>query len=397
MNRSNRVLLATVFVRCLGAIFFALLLSAIAEGQSHDDEATPEVQSLYAQAKAAQRNGDDATAIKKYLAMLKLAPHLAPAYNNLGALYFDQHDYAQAARTLQRGLELNHNMPTASAILGMSYLKLGRNQEAKEPLEAALSANPSDNNAELALARVLINLREYEDAAAHLRLYLARNPKDQQALYLIGKTYLQLSENALGQIETIDPNSVVAHEVAGEIDESMRNYDGALVEFKKAVELAPTEPGTHFRLGHTFWSISKWDTASAEFQAELVNDPRNCRALWELGNSILELNGPFDAALSDLNKAIDYCPTLVQARVDRARALIKLNQFAKALPDLNIAKADSPNEPSIHFLLSTVYKAQGNAEASQQEMSTYARLKREASASVAAQADKSISIKSEAH
>ena len=61
-----------------------------------NDEVTPEVQNLYAQAKAARQRGDNATAIEKYRAMIKLAPHLAAAYNNLGMIYFDDHDYAHA-------------------------------------------------------------------------------------------------------------------------------------------------------------------------------------------------------------------------------------------------------------------------------------------------------------
>ena len=98
---------------------------------------------------------------------------------------------------------------------------------------------------EMALARDLVDLGNDEAATPYLRSYLDRNPKDQQAWYLLGKTYLQLSEDALGKIDQIDPNSVVAHEVAGEIDESMHNYDGALVEYKKAADMAPQQPGTH--------------------------------------------------------------------------------------------------------------------------------------------------------
>ena len=75
-------------------------------GQS-SDEVTPEVQQLYAQAKAAQQRGDSAAAIEKYRAMIKLAPHLAAAYNNLGMLYFNEHDYTHAAEVLKRGLELH--------------------------------------------------------------------------------------------------------------------------------------------------------------------------------------------------------------------------------------------------------------------------------------------------
>ena len=109
--------------------------------------------SLYAQAKAAQQRGDDAEAIQKYRAMLKLAPHLAPAYNNLGMLYFNQHDYEHAAQVLKQGLKLNPDMPTASALLGMSYHEMGDHEKAEPLLEAAVRANPNDDNAQMALAR----------------------------------------------------------------------------------------------------------------------------------------------------------------------------------------------------------------------------------------------------
>jgi tetratricopeptide (TPR) repeat protein len=383
-------------------LLFILLLMYIvtttgALAQSSDDEVTPQVQDLYAQAKAAQQHGDTATAIQKYRAMLKLAPHLAPAYNNLGMLYFNQRDYAQAARVLEQGLKLNPDMPTASAMLGLSYSQLGNDEKAEPLLEAAVRANPNDDTAQMALARTLVNLKKYDEATPYLRSFLERNPKNTQAWYLLGKTYLQLSQDALGRINQIDPNSVTAHIVAGEIDESMRNYDGALVEYKKAIDLAPQQPGTHEHMGSTFWVMGKWDSAQTEFKAELANDPNNCRARWKLANSMLEANAPAQDALTELNRVVDQCPTLMQARVDRARALVKLGKQEDALPDLLLALKDSPNEPSIHFLLSNVYKAQGKTADAQQEMRTYGRLQREASEAVAGQASDAISIKSNSH
>jgi predicted Zn-dependent protease len=84
----------------------------------------------------------------------------------------------------------------------------------------------------------------------------------------------------------------------------------------------------------------------------------------------------------------------MQARVDRARALIKLGRQKEALPDLLMAEKDSPKEPSIHFLLSQVYKADGQTAEAQQELRTYAQLQREAAEAVAGQASDAISIKS---
>lgn len=383
---------------CALAALLCLSLSAIATyAQSSEDEVTPQVQALYAQAKDAQQRGDNAEAIEKYRAMLKLAPHLAPAYNNLGRLYFNERDYEHAAQVLKRGLELNQDMSTASALLGMCYHELGDDAQAEPLLEAAMRASPNDDNLQIALAHTLVDLGKYETATPYLRSYLERNPKDQQAWYLLGKTYLQLSEDALGKINQIDPNSVTAHIVAGEIDESMHNYDGALVEYKKAADLAPQQPGTHEHMGNTFWVTGKWESAETEFKAELKNNPNNCTARWKLANATLEANGSAEDALSGLNQAIERCPKLMQARVDRARALIKLGRQKDALPDLLMAEQESPKEPSIHFLLSQVYKADGKTAEAHQELRTYADLQREASEAVAGQASDAISIKSTSH
>lgn len=372
-----------------------LLISAASRlGAQGEDEVTPQVQALYAQAKQAQQRGDNATAIEKYNAMLKLAPHLAAAYNNLGMLYFNGHDYVHASETLRRGLELNPNMPSASAMLGMSYFQMGEDGKAEPLLVKALKAKPGDDQVEMVLVHILINEKKFDEATSHLKAFLDRNPKDQEAWYLLGKSYVQLSENALKKINEIDPDSVVAHEITGEVDESMHNYDLALVEYKKAIDLAPHEPGTHMHMGDAFWNMSKWQSAQAEFRAELANDPNNCLAHWKLANAILEGNDSNEEALAEANKAIARCPALMQARVDRARALVRLGRQPEALSDLLLAEKDSPSEPSIHFLLAAVYRAEGKSAEALAEMKAYGTLQREASAAVATQAQEANSIKS---
>jgi tetratricopeptide (TPR) repeat protein len=384
-------------IRRLLAIGLFASVVAPAFARQANDEVTPEVQQLYAQAKAAQQRGDSRAAVEKYRAMIKLAPHLAPAYNNLGMLYFNEHDYPHAAEVLKRGLELHPDMPTASAMLGMSYFQMGADEKAEPLLREAHRTSPADDEIELMLAHDLINLKKLQEAASYLNDFLERNPKDQQAWYMLGKTYLQLSEDSLKKINEIDPNSVVAHEIAGEIDESMHNYDVALVEYKKAIDLAPTQPGTHMHMANAYWLVEKWESAQAEFKAELENDPNNCAARWKLANAMLEANDSSEEALTQLNQSIERCPRLMQARVDRARALIRLGKQTDALPDLLMAENDSPTEPTIHFLLGAVYRAEGNAAEAQREMRTYGQLQKEASAAVAGQANDASTIKNAAH
>jgi predicted Zn-dependent protease len=134
-----------------------------------------------------------------------------------------------------------------------------------------------------------------------------------------------------------------------------------------------------------------------EFNAEHKNDPNNGTAHWKLANAMLEANDSSAEALAETNKAVERCPSLMQARVDRARALIRMGKQSDALPDLELAEKDSPSEPSIHFLLGAVYRAQGKSAEAQQEMRTYAQLQKDASAAVAGQASGADAIKNAAH
>src|ERR1700722_15557272 len=132
-----------------GAVFLFLLIPVWA--QSGDEN--PRVQELYGQAKTAQAQGDITTAIARYEEILRIAPRLGPAYNNLGALYFRQHDYPKAAAILERGLQVNAGMPSASALLGISLFEMGEYVKARPRLEAALKANANDTNAQMFLAK----------------------------------------------------------------------------------------------------------------------------------------------------------------------------------------------------------------------------------------------------
>ncbi|MFL6465523.1 MAG: tetratricopeptide repeat protein, partial [Bryobacteraceae bacterium] len=160
---------------------------------------------------------------------------------------------------------------------------------------------------------------------------------------------MQLSEQALGKVNEIDPNSIWAHEVSAELMESMKNYDGAIVEWKKAIETAPQQPGVHYKLGDLYWSLSQWDNATEQFQQELAIDPGNCMTEWKLGDILLQKSVESEQALSHVEKALAACPHLTEARTDRGRLLLKLHREQEAIPDLQAAEKANPSEPSTHF------------------------------------------------
>lgn len=387
-------------IRSLVAVLLAAFLPASAQkpvARADSGENDARVEDLYTQAKAAQSQGDIAAAISKYQEILRIAPRLGPAYNNLGALYFRQHEFQKAAATLEQGLKINPSMPSASALLGISLYEMADYVKARPRLEAALRANPNDTNAQMFLVKTLTHLGDYEAAASHLQQLGAREPKNQEIWYQLAKVYMKLSEQSLAKMNAIDPHSVIAHELSGEMMEAMNNYDGAVVELKKAVEMAPQRPGTHYKLGDAYFSLSQWDSAAEQFQAELAVDPANCQARWKLGSILLQENGSPEEALTGINAALTQCPSLTEARVDRARALIKLDRNAQAAVDLEAAIKADPAEASTHFLLAKVYRSLGRPKEAQAEMQAFSKLEEAGRAATAERAQEVIKNKETAH
>src|SRR3984893_7096293 len=237
----------------------SLGFSPATKAQLNSSSSDARVQELYAQAKSAEARDDIAAAAASYESLLHIAPRMAPAYNNLGALYLRQREYKKAADVLEKGLKIDPKMFSAAALLGISRYEMGDYAGARGPLEGALRGNPKDDHAELFLANDLIKLGELDVAAEHLKKLSQRQPDNQEIWYLLGKVHMKLSEQALSKLNEINPNSVWAHEISGEIMESMKNYDGALIEYKKAMEMAPDQAGTHYMLGNAYWSLSMWD------------------------------------------------------------------------------------------------------------------------------------------
>ena len=142
----------------ISAVFVSAMIAAPLLAQPSTDDVTPDVQRLYAEAKTAEQQDDSSTAIAKYRTILRISPDLAPAYNNLGMLYFKRHDYPQAVLVLEQGLKIKEDMPTAIAMLGLSYSELGDDRKAEPLLRHALRADAGNEDVKLSLAHVLLAL-----------------------------------------------------------------------------------------------------------------------------------------------------------------------------------------------------------------------------------------------
>jgi predicted Zn-dependent protease len=91
-------------------------------------------------------------------------------------------------------------------------------------------------------------------------------------------------------------------------------------------------------------------------------------------------------SLAQVEKALAMCPNLAAARLDRGRALLRLDRNEEAIRELRIAEKADPAEPSTHFLLAQALRATGNPREAQSEMETFSKLEENARAKTAERA-----------
>src|SRR5687767_8573254 len=74
---------------------------------------------------SAKARGDLNTAVREFRRVVELAPNLAAAHVNLGAVYFEKKDYTEAIPSLRKAVELDANLLGAHAMLGAALLSQG--------------------------------------------------------------------------------------------------------------------------------------------------------------------------------------------------------------------------------------------------------------------------------
>jgi tetratricopeptide (TPR) repeat protein len=355
-----------MWTKCLVSV----LLFVIATGASRTALAQDPIQSLYTEAQAAKARGDTGAAIEKLRAILKLNPTLAPVYHNLGVLYFEHGKLHEASQAFQSGLQQDPNMSGSLVPLGISFYQMGQLEKAREMLEKAVKLKVEDPSAQLYLGRTLFDLGQQEAGVAVLQGAIRQSPKDSRILYELGQMHLKVATGILKKLENLDPDSYLVHLIHAQMMEGMENYEGALVQYKKAAAKEPSLPYAHYNIGNVYWLMRKWDEASVEFKLEIAAYPYDCLAYGQLGNILARNHGDATQARSYVKKALDLCPNLSQARTDFGLLLADGGEYDKAIEQYKRAAELTPEDDGVHLLLGRAYQKLGRAEEAKAEFAT---------------------------
>src|SRR5258708_2828808 len=343
---------------------------------------TPE--RYFQQGQQALAEGHYSEAEQAFEKLRGLEPGVAEVHANLGAVYFQEKKYEQAAQALRHALKLKPSLQKANILLAISLSELGQYKDAVPGLEKGFhhsAGAESKRMCGLQLLRSYSGL-QLDDKAVEVALELNRSyPNDAEVLYHTAKVYGNSAFRAMETLAKVAPASVWRHQAAAEVYESQGVYESALAEYRQVLTLDPNRPGIHYRIGRTLLARSHQMTAPEdivlalkEFEQEFQMDPTNANAAYEIGD-IHRQEGRFDLALHFFDVALKSYPDFEEAHTGMASVLMSMKKQEEALNHLQRAIALNPEDEVAWYRLAQVQKALGNSAEQQKALAEFDRLR----------------------
>jgi tetratricopeptide (TPR) repeat protein len=214
-------------------------------------------------------------------------------------------------------------------------------------------------------------LGEFSEAAGYLKKAAAADPQNLQLRLALAHSCLwskqyQCVLDTDHEILTLNAESAEADMLAGEALDEMKDFEGAIQQFRAAVKAGPNVPDVHFGLGYLLWSHRRYQESVTQFQAELANNPDHAQALAHLGDAEMQLQHS-ELSLPLFLKAVAKDPRLELAHLDLGILYSDGGRKDEALRELLLAEKLDPGDVSVHWQLARIYKAMGRREAAKAE------------------------------
>lgn len=316
----------------------------------------------FAAAQRCEVAGNYTCAEREYEQVIQSDPRSAVAFNNLGIVRNRLSKPQEAITAFTRAAELDPKLLGAHLNLGITYFRLQRYKEAEKPLRRALAIQSNNSQASQLLALTLFAQGRNEEVAQLTEQLLSTQSDNIALLEVAGRAYIKLHRykdavQVLEKLVSLQPKNAEAHLLLGEARDNNFDKEGAIQEFKLAIEasgLTPL-PDAHFELGYVLWKLQRFDDAESEFQKELERDSTHAPSTYYLGNIALE-RGDWSRALPLLEKASGAIPESFSVHYDFGKALLQAGQAERAIEEFKKAIDLNPKDSTVHYQLGQVFK-----------------------------------------
>lgn len=329
--------------------------------------------------KASEENRlDDASLL--YARALAIKPKWAEGWWALATLEYDQDHYAKAAASFKKMIALQGKNGTAFAMLGLCEFELGHDQaslrDIQKGIDLGLQTHPDLQHVVLYHEGLLFQRQgRFQEAQETLeQLCLQAGPSD-TAANVLGMALLRSAAKEPPPASSADADVVLrvgrAACLAGQ-----KKYDEARPGFESVVSENPKYPNIHYAFGLFLLELRDVTGAVEQLKQELANDPSDVVARLRIAAS--EYKRDSAAGIPFAEEAVKMAPAQPFGHYLLGLLRLDVDDYLKAIPELEIAKKGLPREPKIYAALGTAYSRAGRKQESAQARATFASLTEEA-------------------
>lgn len=307
----------------------------------------PEVaRSLMEEAASARDAGRLDEAIAKYRRVTDVAPSLASAYVNLGALYYKQGKVDQAYETFVRGARKAPADRTLLSNAAAAAQQLGKSADALGYIDRALAAAPRDAALQALRSTVLRALNRNDEALVAIRQAVALEPNEAKYAFSLGNLLHALGRRdeavtAYRKAIELDRTYLRAWYNAGAVlyelgryDEALQAYNMALAPIEQAFarkeNVDPIHARAYTNLGAIYIKQKLWQPAADAYGKALRLEPNNAAAHYNLG-FIHFTTGNAARAEEEYRKAIAIDPALPLAYLHLGQLALRAQRYDDAI------------------------------------------------------------------
>lgn len=207
-------------------------------------------------------------------------------------------------------------------------------------------------------------------------LSASANSQSPENLYWTALAGSHLGEESFNRLASL-PQSPEMHAVLADGYQRLGRRLDAVAEWRKAVELKPSDSLLQARLADSMVRARIYPDAERILAALVARRPENGEWQYLLGNLLLQLKRD-DEALPHLMIATERMPKLLPADEALGRVYLDLGKPAEAVAHLE--KARSLDDGAISFALSSAYRQLGRADEARAALARYRALTRQKSA-----------------
>ena len=124
--------------------------------------------------------------------------------------------------------------------------------------------------------------------------------------------------------------------VKTKLDQRFRNFERAITDFDKAIDLKPTYAPAYYNRGAVYRKKGDFERAIADFDKAIDLKPTYAPAYYNRG-AVYRKKGDFERAIADFTKVIELKLDLSEVYYNRGEARLHLQEWEDAKSDLTVA------------------------------------------------------------